>query len=64
MILPRVNSANFFQNTAIDFSEGVEDADGVICVTREEEREDLDQDTEQQCTQQDVTQCFNTYVTK
>ena len=56
--------ANFLQNTAIDFSEGVEDADGVICVTREEEREDLEQGTEEQCTQQDVTQCFNTYVTK
>ena len=62
--MTRVNSAIFLQNTAIDFSEGVEDADGVICVTREEEREDLEQGTEEQCTQQDVTQCFNTYVTK
>ena len=52
------------QNTAIDFSGGVVGADGSICVEVEEERESLEQDTERQCTQQNVTQCYNTYVTK
>ena len=26
--------------------------------------EDVDQESEQQCTQQNVTQCYNTYVTR
>ena len=56
--------ANTLQNTAIDFSGGVEEADGVVCVVREEEKEDIEQEEESQCTQQNVTQCYNTYVTK
>ena len=52
------------QNTAIDFSGGVVGADGSICVEVEEERESLEQDTERQCTQQNVTQCFTDYNTE
>merc|ERR1712038_1030840 len=52
------------QNTAIDFSAGVEEADGTLCVFRPEEQESLEQEQQQQCTQQNVTQCYNTYVTK
>ena len=59
-----LKTLSLLQNTAIDFSDGEEEGDGVICVTREEEREEVEQGTEEQCTQQNVTQCFNTYVTK
>lgn len=52
------------ENTAIDFSEGVVEADGVMCVVNEEERENLEQEEETQCTQQNVTQCYSSYVTK
>ena len=52
------------QNTAIDFSGGVVGADGSVCVEIEEERESLEQDTERQCTQQNVTQCFTDYNTE
>ena len=42
-------------NTAIDFSGGQVDlVTGAVCVEREEEREVVEQDTEQQCTQQIV----------
>ena len=37
--------------------------DGVVCVVREEERDKLEQEQEQQCTQQNVTQCYNEYST-
>ena len=50
-------------STAIDFSDGTIDQDGVVCVEREEEREKIEQDEEQQCTQQNVTQCYNSYTT-
>ena len=44
-------------NTAIDFSGGQVDlVTGAVCVEREEEREVVEQDTEQQCTQQIVRQ--------
>ena len=49
--------------TAIDFSGGEVGEDGVVCVVREEEREKLEQEQEQQCTQQNVTQCYNEYST-
>lgn len=39
-------------------------ADGSVCVEVEEERESLEQDTERQCTQQNVTQCFTDYNTE
>mgnify|MGYP001237510969 FL=1 len=52
------------QNTAIDFSGGVVGADGSVCVEIEEERESVEQDTERQCTQQNVTQCFTDYNTE
>ena len=42
----------------------MEEADGVICVFRDEEMERVEQDEEQQCTQQNVTQCFNAYKTE
>ena len=51
-------------STAIDFSGGEVGEDGVVCVVREEEREKLEQGQEEQCTQQMVEQCYNTYVTK
>ena len=54
----------FLQNTSIDFSDGFVEEDGTICVTREEERESVEASQEQQCTQQNVTQCHDTYVTK
>lgn len=38
------------QNTAIDFSDGVEEPDGTLCVFRPEEKESLEQEQEQQCT--------------
>ena len=37
--------------------------DGAICVVKEEVQERIDQDQETQCTQQNVTQCYNTYIT-
>ena len=37
--------------------------DGSVCVEVEEEREVVEQDTEKQCTQQNVTQCFTDYNT-
>ena len=40
------------------------EADGSVCVTVEEEVEEVEQGTEEQCTQQMVEQCYNTYVTK
>ena len=44
-------------NTAIDFSGGEVDlVTGALCVQVEEEREVVEQDTEQQCTQQIVRQ--------
>ena len=52
------------QNTAIDFSGAVVGADGSVCVEIEEERESVEQDTERQCTQQKVTQCFTDYNTE
>ena len=51
------------QNTAIDFSGGEVQADGSVCVVVEEEQEKVEQGTEQQCTQQILTQCYNSYVT-
>ena len=54
----------YVQNTSIDFSGGVEEADGVLCVVREEEKEKVEQGQESQCTQQNVSQCYNTYVTQ
>ena len=50
-------------STAIDFSGGEVGQDGVVCVVREEERDKLEQEQEQQCTQQNVTQCYNEYST-
>lgn len=42
-------------NTAIDFSGGeLDPVTGAVCVMVEEEREVVEQDTEQQCTQQIV----------
>ena len=38
------------QSTAIDFSDGVEEADGTLCVFRAEERDSVEQEQEQQCT--------------
>ena len=44
-------------NTAIDFSGGEVDlVTGAVCVQVEEERDVVEQDTEQQCTQQIVRQ--------
>lgn len=54
----------YFQNTVIDFSGGTIDENGVVCVEIEEERNVIEQETEQQCTQQNVTQCFNDYITE
>ena len=42
----------------------MEEADGVLCVVREEEKEKVEQEQESQCTQQNVSQCYNTYVTQ
>ena len=50
-------------STAIDFSGGEVGEDGVVCVVREEEREKLEQGQEEQCTQQNVMQCYNEYTT-
>ena len=50
-------------STAIDFSGGEVGQDGVVCVVREEEREKLEQGQEEQCTQQNVMQCYNEYTT-
>merc|ERR1719410_87406 len=52
------------ENTAIDFSGGTVDEDGVLCVDIEEEVEVVEQGEEQQCAQQNVTQCFTDYVTQ
>ena len=51
------------QNTAIDFSSGEVQSDGSVCVVREEEQDRVEQGKEEQCTQQNVTQCYNSYVT-
>ena len=66
-------SSNFFrialltlilpQNTAIDFSGGEVGEDGSVCVVVEEEQERVEQGKEEQCTQQIVDQCYNSYVT-
>ena len=37
--------------------------DGSVCVVRQEEQERVEQGKEEQCTQQNVTQCYNSYVT-
>ena len=42
----------------------MEDENGVICVVVEEEMEKVEQDQETQCTQQNVTQCYNAYRTE
>jgi len=52
------------ENSAIDFSGGVADGDGVVCVFVEEEVEKVEQEQETQCTQQNVTQCYNVYKTE
>merc|ERR1712106_884060 len=52
------------ENSVIDFSGGEADANGVVCVLVEEEMEKLEQDQETQCTQQNVTQCYNAYKTE
>ena len=55
-------------NTAIDFSGGEVDLEtGVVCVEVEEEREVVEQDSEQQCTQQivrkrDFSRCTHSYL--
>ena len=64
LISSDVNCYESFQSSAIDFSEGTIDEDGVLCVEVEEERNSIEQDQEQQCTQQNVEQCFNDYVTE
>ena len=51
------------QNTAIDFSGGEVGEDGSVCVVVEEEQERVEQGKEEQCTQQIVDQCYNSYVT-
>ena len=38
------------QSTAIDFSDGVEEADGTLCVFRPEQKNTVEQEQEQQCT--------------
>ena len=53
----------FLQNTAIDFSGGEVEADGSVCVVVEEEQERVEQGKENQCSQQMVDQCYNSYVT-
>ena len=40
------------------------EADGVMCVVNEEERENVEQEEDTQCTQQNVTQGYSSYVTK
>ena len=55
-------------NTAIDFSGGEVDLEtGVVCVELEEERDVVEQDSEQQCTQQivrkrDFSRCTHSYL--
>ena len=51
------------QNTAIDFSGGEVGEDGSVCVVVEEQQERVEQGKEEQCTQQIVDQCYNSYVT-
>ena len=41
------NCYESFQSSAIDFSEGTIDEDGVLCVEVEEERNSIEQDQEQ-----------------
>jgi len=62
--LARCQVADNGENSAIDFSGGVPDANGVVCVFVEEEVEKVEQEQETQCTQQNVTQCFNVYKTE
>ena len=57
MIVILVKTSRSQDNTAIDFSGGELDLEtGAVCVQVEEEREVVEQDTEQQCTQQIVRQ--------
>ena len=57
LILLIVKTCLSQDNTAIDFSGGELDlVTGAVCVEIEEEREVVEQDTEQQCTQQIVRQ--------
>ena len=55
-------------NTAIDFSGGEVDLEtGVVCVEVEEERDVVEQGSEQQCTQQivrkrDFSRCTHSYL--
>jgi len=58
------NSLGEGESTAIDFSGGVVDESGAVCVLREEQKEKVEQREETQCTQQNVTQCYNTYITQ
>ena len=36
----------------------------MLCVEVDEERNSIEQDQEQQCTQQNVMQCYNSYTTQ
>lgn len=57
VIVSLVKTSRSQDNTAIDFSGGEVDLEtGAVCVQVEEEREAVEQDTEQQCTQQIVRQ--------
>ena len=42
----------------------MKDESGALCVMGEEEKEKVEQREEFQCTQQNVTQCYSTYITK
>ena len=57
VIVLLVKTSRSQDNTAIDFSGGEVDLEtGAVCVQVEEEREAVEQETEQQCTQQIVRQ--------
>ena len=51
------------KNTRVDFSGGVNEADGNICTEREEEVEVVEPQEMSDCTQEIVKQCHKTFVT-
>jgi hypothetical protein len=50
--------------TGIDFSQGVVGADGVVCVERRKTVDKTEKDQLKECFVQNVTQCYNTYITE
>ena len=47
----------------IDFSNGVREPDGTVCVERRKSVDKTEKDQLKECFVQNVTQCYNTFIT-